>query len=183
MPGSLRILDDHLKERLQIINRTLPIKSILDVGAGDGAYAGYLKDICPEAKLHAVEPTESYVTEYDLASKYDTVFPQTIREFLESDTPHIYDVARCGDVLEHLFLSEAIDTIECLLYCCRRVIVMWPTNASQGWWEGNKYEKHKSNFTLSDLSRFNVVSYLKVPIEGTGNYHYAEICGMHSGVN
>lgn len=183
MPGSIRVLDDHLKQRLQYINIRQPINSVLDVGAGDGAYSWFLRENCPQAQLHAVEPTDTYIKDYELNDKYDKVFPVTIQEFLESDTPHIYDVARCGDVLEHLFLSEAIDTIECLLYCARRVIVMWPTNASQGWWEGNKYEKHKSNFTLSDLSRFNVVSYLKVPIEGTGNYHYAEICGMHSGVN
>ena len=109
-------------------------------------------------------------SEFDLENKYDVLHKTTIQDFTKKD--EYYDLIMCVDVLEHLYLSEAIDMIECLTYSCRYIIIAWPTDVNQDCWEGNPYEKHKSNMTLSDLTRFNIVHYEKTPLDQF-MYHYA----------
>ena len=177
MPGSLPNFDDKFAQHLVDINPN----SFLDVGCGAGNYSHLVKSFVPNIEhLHAIEPTEQYITEYDLNSKYNKIYNCTIQDFLKQDIPIIYDVAYCSDVLEHLFLSEAIDTIDSLLYCCRWVIVKWPTNVNQGWCEGNYYEKHKSNMVLTDLQRFNIHYYAKLSPDYGMEYHYCVISGFHT---
>lgn len=176
MPGSVGLFDDLLVSHITKIRP----HSILDVGCGSGNYRHMKAVAAPGATIEAVEPTERYWSEYDLENKYDVVHKMTIQDFTKTDCK-FYDVAVCLDILEHLYLSEAIDTLETLTYCAHNIIIAWPTNVNQGHWEGNPYEKHKSNMTLSDLARFDITFYQKVPLEDVGNamYHYACIKGIH----
>lgn len=178
MPGSLPNFDDTLVRHLRDLNP----RSFLDVGCGDGNYAPLVRDTLPSIEhLHAIEPSPEYTQCRD--GRYDKVYDCTIQDFLKQDISVIYDVAYCSDMLEHLFLSEAIDTIDSLLYCCRWVIAKWPTNVSQGWYEGNYYEKHKSNIELTDLQRFNIHYYAKISPDQGMEYHYCVISGFHAGNN
>jgi SAM-dependent methyltransferase len=154
--------------------------TVLDVGCGYGNYSKFVKDLLPNVVIDAVEPTTKYVDEYDLVSKYNTVYNVSIQEYTRKDH-RIYDAIICFDILEHLYLSEAIDTLECLRYYCKNLLIAWPTNAFQACWGGNHYEKHKCNIYLSDLTRFNITSYMKTPIDANNNieYHYAHIIGLH----
>ena len=179
MPSSSNTFDHLLLEDLKHIQK----KSLLDVGAGMGVYPEIIKSALPGEvhEFHAVEPTEKYILEYKLNQKYDVVYPQTIQEFTKT-VEKIYDVILCSDVLEHLYLSEAIDTIDCLTYNCRHLIMMWPTYQNQGLYEGNYYEKHKCNIFLKDLQRFDIVHYKSQKMDPPRPfpvYHYALIEGMH----
>ena len=174
MPWSVGLFNSVLETH---ISKIAP-REILDVGCGAGIYSALFNRVAPDAILEAVEPTESYWTEYDLASKYNILHKMSIQEFTKTDTK-VYDLIVCFDILEHLYLSEAIDILECLSYCSRNIIFAWPTNVPQGNYEGNPYEKHKSNMTLADLTRFNITYYQKTPLEQNCTYHYAHIKGIH----
>ena len=176
MPWSVGLFNNLLETHIAKIEPT----NILDVGCGSGSYSEMFKRVAPDAVLEAVEPTERYWSEYDLMHKYHLLHKMPIQEFTKLDTK-IYDVIVCFDILEHLYLSEAIDTIECLRYCSRNIIIAWPTDVPQGNHEGNQYEKHKSNMTLSDLMRFDITFYQKVPLDHNAMYHYACIRGVHGG--
>jgi SAM-dependent methyltransferase len=172
MPGSVGLFDDLIRSH---ISKTQPM-SILDVGCGSGNYAHMKQFGAPNATIEAVEPTERYWSEYDLENKYDVLHKMTVQDFTKTD--NYYDLTMCIDVLEHLYLSEAIDMIECLAYSSQYIIIAWPTDVNQSCWEGNPYEKHKSNMTLSDLTRFDIVHYEKTPLDRL-MYHYACIKTMH----
>ena len=179
MPSSSNNFDEVLLADLRKIQHS----SLLDVGCGMGVYSEIIKNVFPDEtiEMHAVEPTEKYITEYNLKEKYDVVFNETIQDFTKK-VEKIYDVILCSDVLEHLYLSEAIDTIDCLTYNCRHLIMMWPTGQNQGWYEGNYFEKHKCNISLIDLKRFDIRHYkneLLDPPTYIPVYHYALIKGIH----
>ena len=174
MPWSVGLFNNLLETHVAKIQPT----NILDVGCGSGSYSEMFKRAAPRAVLEAVEPTEKYWSAYKLQDKYHILHKMEIQEFTKQDNK-IYDLITCFDVLEHLYLSEVIDTLECLTYCSRNIIIAWPTNVDQGNHEGNPYEKHKSNMTLSDLIRFDITYYQKVPLEHNAMYHYAHIKGLH----
>ena len=176
MPWSVGVFNNTLENH---ISKIAP-EYILDVGCGSGSYSDMFKRVAPNAVLEAVEPTEKYWSVYDLHDKYHTLHKMEIQEFTKLDNK-TYDLIVCFDILEHLYLSEAIDTLECLTYCSRNIIIAWPTNVNQGNHEGNPYEKHKSNMTLSDLTRFDITYYQKTTLEQNMMYHYAHIKGIHGG--
>ena len=175
MPWSVGLFNQLLESHIEKIAPS----TILDVGCGSGSYSEMFKRVAPNALLEAVEPTERYWTEYGLCLKYHLLHRMSVQEFTRMDIK-IYDLVVCFDILEHLYLSEAIDVLECLTYSARNIIIAWPTNVPQGNHEGNPYEKHKSNMTLADLTRFNITYYQKVPLDHSDYmYHYAHIKGMH----
>jgi 2-polyprenyl-3-methyl-5-hydroxy-6-metoxy-1,4-benzoquinol methylase len=177
MPGSVGKFNDLIYKFLEEIKPT----SILDVGVGAGSYGKLIKNIYPNTTVTGIEPTESYIGQYNLDQVYDSIHVTTIQEYIKGDVG-IHDVVLCIDVLEHLFLSEAIDMLEALTYHSKWIILAWPNDVNQNWVDGNYYEKHKSNMVLSDLQRFDVHQYKKVRLESSGrqNYNFAVISGMHS---
>lgn len=180
MGTSLPIYHKDIKDHIT----ALQPKTILDVGPGMGTYYDIIKSIDSTITCDAVEPTKNYVIDFDLKSKYNNVFEQEIQEFVKTNINR-YDLCIMGDILEHLFLSEAIDVIDALSYRCKNLMIVWPTNLYQH--TDNIYETHKSNFYLHDLTRFNIQIYKKtflafdytIPVE----IHYALIAGHMTGKN
>jgi hypothetical protein len=177
MPTSISAFN---KEVINHITAIAP-KTVLDVGPGMGKYSDLIRSINSSIICDAVESTGDYILEYNLTSKYRNVFQKDIIEFVKTDRLHHYDLCIMGDILEHLFLSEAIDVIDALAYKCKHLIVIWPTNLPQDSEFESHYEMHKSNFTLRDISRFNIQCYKKtfgfyrnrLPVE----LHYVLIAG------
>ena len=177
MPTSLSAFN---KEVIDHITALKP-KTVLDVGPGQGKYKNIINSVSSEIVCDAVEPVEKYITDYDLKSKYRNVFQQDIIDFVKTDRTHHYDLCIMGDILEHLFLNEAMNVIDALAYKCKHLIIIWPTNLPQDVEFDSYYEMHKSNFTLSDIARFNIQVYKKtfgfyrnrLPVE----LHYALIAG------
>jgi trans-aconitate methyltransferase len=158
MPYSANSFDNILVDHINNLNPT----SVIDIGTGSGKNGSLLRATGYKNKLEGIEPTESYRTEFKLDTIYDKIYPYNIKQFMDIEFSFKYDVAIFGDVLEHLFRSEAIDTLDYFLYKCNWIIVVWPNNMPQDAYGNNPYEIHKSNFSLNDLtSRFDVQYYLK----------------------
>lgn len=162
MPNSWNTYYDLYKNQI----KTLSPKKILDVGPGVGTYGKLSREVYQNnIEIDAVEPTREYIQQYELNNIYNHVYNMTIQEFLLKSYKNEYDVAVCGDILEHLFLHEAISVVDCLLYRCDKVIIIWPTNLKQhGDDFNNQFETHRSNITINDLVRFNILFYTKTKI-------------------
>jgi hypothetical protein len=177
MPGSVGKFNHALMMDYDKINPS----SVLDVGASSGNYGRMIREKYPHVFIAAIEPTEDYIKEYNLEKNYNQVFHADFDEVINQNEV-TYDMTLCIDVLEHMKLSEAIDALEQLTYCSRWIVAIWPNDVAQGAVGGNIYEKHRSNMTLTDLTRFDVHRYEKVRLEDNTrqNYNYALIAGMHS---
>ena len=110
-----------------------------------------------------------------------------LSDYISDYSDNRYDFVYFGDVLEHLFLSQAIDYLDFFSYRSKWIGISWPTNALQDAWEGQNSEIHKCNFTIADLTRFDVQYYQKVFLELMPSnsesykpveYHYCVIKGM-----
>lgn len=158
MPHSANTFDSILQEHVV----SLKPASILDIGAGSGKNGKLIREAGYTNNLDCLEPTHSYVTDYNLNSIYNTVYPYSITQFVDTVYKFNYDLVVCGDVLEHLFRSQVIDYIDYFLYKCKWMIIIWPNNMPQDDYGNNPYEIHKSNFTINDLTeKFDVQFYLK----------------------
>lgn len=158
MPSSISVFNDTIKDHLQTINPN----TILDVGAGAGKMGFLCREVVKHSQIDCIEPTESYITQYQLNSIYNNVYNISIQDFATKHCRNRYDLTIFGDILEHLFRSEAIDCLDFILYRSNWVMIIWPTNLPQDDWGGNGYEIHKSNFKLSDISsKFDVHYYRK----------------------
>lgn len=179
MPYSCDIYYNLYKDHL----RTFNPKKILDIGPGAGTYGKLSREVFSKnVKIDAVEPTAEYVEKFKLETIYDNVHNLTIQDYLLNSAENEYDLAVCGDVLEHLFLHEAMSVIDCLFYRCNTIIMAWPTNLKQNSVNVdnreifNNYENHKCNILLNDLTRFDVLFYIKNKTPYLGDnvfYHYA----------
>lgn len=128
-------------------------RSVLDVGPGWGTYSKLLRR--EGQTWHCVEVHEPYVERFGLPSLYDRVFTVDIREFVP---PRHYDVAICGDILEHISTSDAIDVLRSLLSACSYVLISLPIDAETGaelgtcdvYW-GNPNEMHQGRWCNRDF--------------------------------
>ena len=119
-------------------------KLILDVGPGWGTYSKLLRE--PGQTWHAVEIHQPYVAMFQLQQHYDKIYIEDVRAFIP-DTH--YDVAICGDVLEHMSNEEAVLVLQKLLNYANWVIVSLPLDAETNappdtgadYWQ-NPYEFH-----------------------------------------
>jgi hypothetical protein len=176
MPFSSNTFDKVLKEHLLKINPS----QILDVGAGAGKNYQIIKQACPNSTIDAIEPTQSYIEQYNLNQLYNKVYHKTLEEFCKENPGNKYNTVLFGDVLEHFFRSEAIDYIDYFLYRSDWVIAIWPTFMPQDDYEGNHYEIHKSNFNLIDLSQKFDIHYYKKQF---GWFHWNDSKNTHCEYN
>lgn len=152
-------------------------QSILDIGVGFGKYGLLIRDTLEipferyhqqqwQVKLHGVEVFPAYKNVlHDYL--YDQVLYGNILDLTENISH--YDVILLIDVLEHFSKTEGLQLIENLLKRTNKsLIVSTPAYpAPQEEYAGNKYEKHKSIWSPSDLSNFDY-SYKFLPIGGNG---------------
>lgn len=158
MPHSATTFDSILQDHVRNIKPT----SILDVGAGAGKNGKLIRNLGYTGNLECIEPTSSYITDFNLESVYDTVHHTDLKTFIDTQYKFQYDLVIFGDMLEHLFRSTVIDYLDYFLYKSKWIIIIWPTNMPQDDWGNNKYEIHKSNFKINDLTeKFDVQFYLK----------------------
>lgn len=128
---------------------------VLDIGAGSGTYADlYRQHPLHGCTWHAVEIWEPYVEKYQLKRKYNKVFIASALDVLnEFQGNPWYGVAFAGDVLEHMTVDQARDTVRLLRSVARVVIVSIPIgHYPQDEYDGNPYEKHvKDDWTHDEV--------------------------------
>jgi len=178
MPFSLDIFNDVVREHISNINPS----NHLDIGTGAGKYLDLVKDVVPEVISYGVEPYQPYIEQYNLISRCKEVFNTTAYQFFTSNRTLKVDLITMGDVLEHMFLNEAISVIDAACFKSKFIILVWPTNLSQDVESSVIEEMHKCNLQLKDVSRFNLLNYEKrffgINPSGTPCYmHYALVAG------
>jgi len=115
------------------------VSTILDIGAGSGTYADALRDAGWQGTIDAVEVWQPYIDEFDLASKYRTVYAMDARDFHSFD----YDLVIFGDVLEHMPESDAVGLWECVSRQAKHGVIAIPIiHYHQPAINGNPYEEH-----------------------------------------
>lgn len=126
------------------------IKTILDIGAGNGTYSDLISSYNIRVdKLDAVEVWEPCVYQFNLFNKYDNVFIEDARTFNNFN----YDLVIFGDVLEHMSKEEAQSLWDKAASQARFGIISIPTiHYPQGKLLGNPYEVHvKEDWSTSEV--------------------------------
>lgn len=142
MASSYNDFKEEIKEYIQ--NKFNTDISILDVGAGSGTYQELLSDY---KNIDAVEVFEPNIEKYKLREKYRNVINADIRGLMYQD----YDLIIFGDVLEHLEVSEAKETLAYAYNHSKEVIVAVPYLYKQGIEYDNVYEIHKQDDLTNEL--------------------------------
>jgi SAM-dependent methyltransferase len=176
MPSSVSYFDHIFSSH---INSFKP-KKVLDIGCGYGKYGRIIKGLFPTCEIHAVEPEKSYIDRFPkndgkgIESVYGKVFNKDIISFIKDDMngQEKYDVVICGDVLEHMFLSEALDVVNFFSYRCAWLVAQFPTHFPQYAVDGIKWEMHKSNLDLNHFFQYNIQYYIKQKDHYNIYHHY-----------
>jgi DREV methyltransferase len=147
--------------KLEMVNwvKSKNIKTVLDIGAGEGTYANiFRKNNIKLNKIDAIEIWSPYIKKYRLNKKYNNVFINDARNWNDFN----YDLIILGDVLEHMTKEEAIslwDKCKSARYAIISIPIIY---CPQGTCEGNPYEEHvKDDWSIEEvLSSFNnIVDY------------------------
>ena len=131
--------------QLQAETNLATIKSVVDVGAGFGAYREFLLPFTPEARWTAIEVWQPYVERFLFQYRYHETICADVREV---DPLPLADIYILGDVIEHMSLTDAYDVWEKVLASCWRAVVSLPiVHYPQGEAEGNPFETHVATWT------------------------------------
>lgn len=114
--------------------------TVLDVGAGRGAYPTVLYPFLPNLKFDAVEVWEPYVERFGLKNKYQNVYVVDAREHEN----YAYDLVIFGDVLEHMPKKDAIALWNRVSKQAKFALISIPiVHMPQDEIDGNPYEVHE----------------------------------------
>lgn len=115
-------------------------KTILDVGAGRGAYPTILFPYLPNVTFDAVEIWEPYVERFNLHVKYRNIFVQDVRSFDNFN----YDLVIFGDVLEHMPMADAVEVWNRMAGQAAYALISIPIiHMEQDELDDNPYEIHE----------------------------------------
>ena len=146
--------------------RDMNFKSVLDVGAGAGAYGKLARAINPEALIDAIEVWTPYIAEFGLHNIYNNVFNYEAKDH----NNWAYDVVIFGDVLEHMSKDEAFELYKRASEQCSYILFSIPiVHLPQGAWGGNPYETHVTDHWHHEdiLQEFNnLIDFAVYPVTG-----------------
>ncbi len=135
--------------------------SLLDVGCGRGGPIGYIR---ARRKLFAVgaDIFLPYLRQHLMGGAYDGLVLCDVRRLPFNDGS--FDIVFCGEVLEHLEHTKAIELLASMERVARRqVILTTPVgHCDQHPYDGNEYQAHHSAWTPAALRR------LGYTVRGTG---------------
>lgn len=133
--------------------------SVLDVGAGRGAYATILKPFLPNLAIDALEIWQPYIEKYELKNKYRNIYLADAREY----NNYSYDLVIFGDILEHMPKDDALKLWDKVSKQANFALISIPiVHMPQEEIDGNPYEVHEEEdwSVESVLTEFkNIVEY------------------------
>jgi predicted TPR repeat methyltransferase len=147
MPTSADIFDSDYQSFINIVKP----QKILDIGPGAGKYEKLTREVL-HCQIDAVEIDSDYIEKYNLKERYNNIVISDTKEYCLKNSSIRYDVVIFGDVLEHMFRSDAMDVLDFMLYRSKYIYCMWPNNYLQDAYDGHESEAHRSNFTIKDLA-------------------------------
>ncbi len=124
--------------------------TILDIGAGAGAYGKLCREEMPGARRVAVEIFEPYRERFGLDAIYDRVI---IADILKEDFDFIPHVVIFGDVLEHMERKDAIAVLKKYYSRSAVCVVSIPIiDFPQGESDGNIHETHLNQWSFDSFA-------------------------------
>jgi len=144
---------------LRLVKRANPL-TCLDVGIGDGKRGKMIRSVCPNAQIVGVEAEMSYASRFDW-SMYTRVHCGTsIIDFCTKHSTSSFDLVVFGDVLEHLWLTDALSVLEFWQERSKACVAIWPIGYHQDAIDGVASEIHRCRIHLSDMvGRVPVIRY------------------------
>jgi predicted TPR repeat methyltransferase len=126
------------------------VRTILDIGPGQGTYQTLMSPLVPQARWTGVEIFQLYIDYFKLRERYNEVINQDIRTFVPHET---YDIIFAGDVLEHMTKEDAIAVVQGLMPFCSYLIISIPiVKWEQPAFNGNPFEEHiKDDWSHSEV--------------------------------
>lgn len=131
-------------------------RTVTDIGPGSGTYAKLLRPNEPDEPgvwWTAIEIHKPYIGRYKLKSRYDEVHHLDARRA----PGHLYhrDLVICGDVLEHMPRTEAVDLLRRIEAAgAWHILVSVPiVDAPQGEVGGNEHEEHVHHWDADDMDQ------------------------------
>jgi trans-aconitate methyltransferase len=91
----------------------IPIRSVLDVGAGKGYWRNWLEEAHPEVKYHGIDASEYACKRYG----------HERADVAEWRPPRQYDLVVCQSVLQYIDDTDAATTIGMLAVACRGLLL------------------------------------------------------------
>jgi predicted TPR repeat methyltransferase len=131
------------------------IKTVLDVGCGEGTYPNILKDnfeLLTNATWWGVEAWKKNIEEFELEKKYFKVLNEDVR-LLKWETLPRFDLVIFGDVLEHMTKEESQVLVNAALAHSKYVVISIPVkHMPQDAVGGNPFEVHvKDDWTHEEV--------------------------------
>jgi cyclopropane fatty-acyl-phospholipid synthase-like methyltransferase len=141
----------HPEVRPWILNKIkeASVHSILDIGAGSGTYADYLKENNYNCYIDAVEIWQPYIDKFNLASKYKNVYKVDVRDHRD----FTYDLVIFGDILEHMSKEDALEVWEAVSLKADHAVIAIPIiHYVQPALNDNPYEEHvKEDWSVQEV--------------------------------
>ena len=152
---------------------------VADIGPGAGTYANLLRPIHKGERWIALEAWATYLSEFDLFSKYEHCIVCDVRHVDWFSIHHRPGLVIAGDMLEHLDRAEALAVIDSMKVWADNIfisipIIHWDQDAVNGNW----YEIHRHDWTFEEM-RDVLADGLKASSKGDiiGVYWWsAELC-------
>jgi hypothetical protein len=133
-----------LRERTDLAS----IRSVLDIGAGDGGALDFYGPHMPAARWMALEIWEPYDAMFGLSRRYDQVI---IGDAREASLPES-DLCILGDVLEHMPAPDAVALWERARAASQLLVIGLPVeHLPQGAVYGNPWEAHVADWDIASV--------------------------------
>lgn len=162
-------------------------RSIVDIGCGWGRW-GFLAREFLELWEHRYGKDEwrVYIDALDIhPGTWTPVHPYVYDNVIQADVrtwepSRAYDVAICGDVIEHMTHEDGEQVIRTLLGYCGHVLLGIPLGA--GWerpgFDGNPYEAHLGRWDAYDFEHYEVLDSKLTQTEDRLAYGLYDIVGV-----
>lgn len=148
--------------------------TVLDIGAGRGAYATILNPYLPHTIFDAVEVWTPYIEQFNLKNKYRNIFNVDAREHDNFD----YDLVIFGDILEHMPMKDAVNLWNRAAEQAKFMLISIPiVHMPQEEIDGNPYEIHEEEDWSTELvlEKFkNIVEYKEFECTGVFIGYFGE---------
>lgn len=148
--------------------------TVLDVGAGRGAYATILFPFLPNVIFDAIEVWQPYIENFELHKKYKNIFNVDVRKHENFK----YDLVIFGDILEHMPKTDAIEVWGKVSKQANFALISIPiVHMPQEEIDGNPYEVHEeedwsTELVLQEFS--NIVEYKEFEQTGVFIAYFGE---------
>lgn len=133
------------KEFVSDFFHEIPLKKVIDIGVGAGAYRNVLAG--HDAHWTGIEVWTPYIAQFDLEGRYDKVIVADARYMDWGKVGTGFDAVILGDVLEHMTFDEARRLLAESARNGRYVVVSLPViHYPQGAELGNPWETHVEHY-------------------------------------